>query len=235
MPLEVLQEIYFNVPTSGLCALSKASKSLSKTIEPYLCRQIDFCWREPKRAPLVHLLVRTLLHHPSLALHVQTLTLRAEEPFRSLWWSRVETRDPLCNCVYDDDDEGVSGSLTIEELGTMREATETLLGLGWSMVWLNDWAEGDRDAFIVLLIALLSNLRAIHLDTELQKFAQELHTCEVDGSSPGSSRYPKLEVASLNCELSQSGLVSDSRIVWKAAGIFSPDLPSVLTLFLALS
>ena len=77
------------------CRLSATSKQIRNAVEPTLCRSISWRWQHdvPKHPP-VHLLVRTFLSRPDLALHITEIELHGRKP-RVAWKRCPFMRDHL--------------------------------------------------------------------------------------------------------------------------------------------
>ena len=223
MPLEILQEVYVYLSigdlyeTADLSALSRASKTLRSTIEPYLYCKIGWLWDDgiPWKPelyhPPIHLLVRSILNRPSLAQHVKTLTFRGDDCFTgNLWRSAPALTSKRCRkSIWGT--KGIDASFRYQEFESLMTAALFLSSPEWRLIWLEELVLGDVDILVAVLLSQLFNLRTINLDTKFQRYTILLSTLLEEKSLrfPPRLRLSVLESVNLNAEGLSQGVINE--------------------------
>ena len=172
-----LQRLFFEwTSRADLLALSRINRHIHAVIEPLLYAKVEWKWREPGEIPIIPSL-RTILHRPELATHIQSVALLG----RDFW-------------------RGYNGCIVpnLHVAGVQLDEAETAIkeiGVPYAEVWIRELRLGKLDSFVTLLLSRLHNLKYLFLDvnfsqdTELTGMMFRSALCEgVDYAIPGFQR-----------------------------------------------
>ncbi len=208
-----------------LSVLSKTSNKIRAAVEPVLYREITLEWHKNirKHAP-VHLLVRTLLNRPDMALCVHRLELRGSKP-RNDWeacpWSRSYSLPAGPSISIWTAEE--KSCFTAEEIYNMKRLFLTFHDKPKD-AWDQAFNGGEVDLFIAILLFQLSSLQCLIVESDFQRdtgFAGDVLRHEM-GANP-THGFPALRTVTYSPDI-----VSDIQVRY-----LKVDLDQVLPLLSA--
>lgn len=154
-PAEVLQLFLKPLSSSDLHSCCLVSRNLRRVAEPLLYSGFRWEWLE-SRPPPIGLLLRSILQRPELATHIRNLALTG-------------------HTFYAPHFRGTVPKITSseEELDLFIAAVQQT-GVPFVNLWVRHLRLGTMDAFVALLVYLLSNVTSLHLGPNFTKETQLL-------------------------------------------------------------
>lgn len=179
-PTEIFNEIFgLDTSPADLASLCRTNKSVSILTEPLLYAKVEWEWLEADHPPPITLLLRTLLHRPDLATHVESLILRGE----TFIFSCKKRKSPPLPSRPGLSDHEIENAI--------RKTTASEANTGLADQWISAARAGSMDAFVALLLVRLPRLARLVLETN---FARDMDLvgravlCETTRSSGASFR-----------------------------------------------
>ncbi|KAK4078066.1 hypothetical protein Purlil1_12087 [Purpureocillium lilacinum] len=154
LPGEVLHPIFDFLTPQQLYSLCLVCKRFRGVAEPHLYFKIQMMWDSSSTPPIAALL-RSILYRPHLASHVRTLVLNGNEDF------------------YRDDFGGrLPPKMKVDDsqMELFEKAVQTSHTPINKELWICEMRAGTMDAFVTMLLSLLSSLRSLHI---YRNFAKE--------------------------------------------------------------
>ncbi|WYZ39574.1 hypothetical protein EsH8_III_001488 [Colletotrichum jinshuiense] len=184
-PVEIIDQIFGELPSSDLAALCRVNSTLREAAEPLLFNSVDITWTEDKTPPIIQLL-RSILFRPELAHRIHHLKLigntfklakHVEQKF--LWIPMPKI------------------PIVPTELNPLIAAIEGLrLPCGPS--WVEQMEAGTMDAFTALLLACLPNLKSLLMEKNFTRQTQlvgnVLRSALCEGTAGALPKFEHLQV-----------------------------------------
>lgn len=146
LPNPLLVQILSYLGHKEKMALSSTNAFFQDLAHPMIYQEIRWVWKgDPLRDPPVYLLLRTLVEQPSLAAHVEHLTLEGQT--QKIIWSSHEPR-PV-------------------DLSPLKGLVDELQASPPDL-WKDLVDKGVLDVFVALLLSRLPNLKSLRLGFEFQ-------------------------------------------------------------------
>ena len=212
LPLELFQSLLLLYLTKKeLSILSRTSTHLRTAIEPILYREIEWKWQKDRpQQPPIHLLVRTVISRPRLAMFIEDLDLGGIKP-RTAWKAcpyRPRSYLPAgsSTSIYDAEWQSTFSSKemnAIEESGLLSCLTSRDM-------WLQELRRGEVDIFVAVLLSQLPNLKRLTLGSDFQRdtsFIGDIISSNI-GSTP-KQLFPALESVTFS-----NDIVSDTDVAF---------------------
>ena len=207
LPLELFQSLLLLYLTKKeLSILSRTSTHLRTAIEPILYREIRWKWqKDTPQQPPIHLLVRTVMSRPRLAMFIEHLDLGGIKP-RTAWKTcpyRPRSYLPAGPSTSIYDTESLS-SFSHKEMNAIEESSL------WSCLtskdlWLQELRRGEVDIFVAVLLSQLPSLKRLTLGSDFQRdtpFIGEIISSSNSGSTP-KQLFPALESVTYSNDIVQ--------------------------------
>lgn len=163
LPLESFQSLLLLYLTKKeLSILSRTSTHLRTAIEPILYREIRWkCQKDTPQQSSIHLLVRTVMSRPGLAMFIEDLDLGGIKP-RTAWKTcPYKPRSYLpagpSTSIYDTEPQS---SFSSKEMNAIEESSL------WSCLtsndlWVQELRRGGVDILVAVLLSQLPSLKRL--------------------------------------------------------------------------
>lgn len=182
-PTELLQLFFKSLSSAELRAVCLVSRGLRNLVEPLLYSTIHWEWLEDLRPPPVGLLLRSILERPELATHIRSLSLTGHTFYLPHFRGTVP-KIPRPG----------------HELDTYIDSVRNS-GVPYGDLWVYHLVLGTMDAFVALLVSLLSNLTTLQLGPnfakETQLLGMVLRSALHEKRCSGQAFFPYLREVSL--------------------------------------
>ena len=145
LALEIIEQIALNLDKGAISSFSRTSKPLQHLLKPVLYKEIEWRWDcEAKNLPPIHLLLRTLVLRPDLALLVKKIHFlgfkyrAACEKSPSSWNYSI-----LVSCSPNLWSTENQPSFTDPEMRALTQLISTL-DVPSEMLWLRAFERGEK-------------------------------------------------------------------------------------------
>lgn len=189
LPEELLRSCLQHLSPAHLHATCSVSKLLRRLATPFLYSTIRFSWGEissgkPQVEPPLALLVRSIVHDPSLAHHIRTIELQGDG-FR---WGSYRGKTPRISVsglgLLNTDAFPASVAPRLAAYITLIQAT----GVSVSDVdlWVRELCDGSMDAMVALLLSQTQRLERLDIgpsfanETRLLGMMLRAAVCQMD-------------------------------------------------------
>lgn len=175
LPKELLHSCLQHLTPAHLHTTCSVSKLLRRLATPPLYSTIRFSWGEtragkPQVEPPLALLVRSIVHNPSLAHHIRTVDLRGGG-FR---WGSYRGKTPRISVsglgLLNADEFPASVAPRLAAYVTLIEAT----GVSDVDLWVRELCDGSMDAFVALLLSQTQQLERLDIGPSFANATRQL-------------------------------------------------------------